>query len=78
MSVCMWSTEQRNFITMIIFCNNSFLSLLLRLLQHYLKDSILHPLSAGRNDCNIKYKLDNISAAMCGRGFTVKPSIVVF
>lgn len=77
--VCMWSAAQWNcYHCDYLLQQYSFLSLLLRLLQHYLRDSILHPLCAGRNDCNIEYQLDNKSAAMCGRGFTAKPSVAVF
>lgn len=63
--VCMWSAEQWHcYHWDYLLQQYSFLSPFLRLLQCYLKDSILHPLCSGRNNCNIKYKLDSKSAAM--------------
>lgn len=44
-------------ITVITGCNSSFLDILQRLLQHYVRDSTLHTLCAGRNDCNIKVEV---------------------
>lgn len=60
-------------ITVIIWCNYTVFPLCSSDFSDIILEIALCIHSA--RDCNVKYKLDNKSADLCGRGFTVVPSV---